>query len=70
MNLSRLMLESDMPADVAEQTEALIAAKAVTRELGTGTVHPSLARFIDDEYARAYDLYEHADGKVSEAHKA
>ncbi|CAN5328176.1 nucleotidyltransferase domain-containing protein [soil metagenome] len=69
MNLSQLMLESDVPADVAEQTEVLIAAKALTRELGTGTIHPSLARFIDHEYDLAHELYEHADGRVNEQHK-
>ena len=56
----------ETPTDVRAETAELLEKKAVTRELGLGTVPPAIARFINDEFELAYEEYEHADGSVSE----
>ena len=65
MNLSELLEQCDPPSDVLEETTGLLAKKAVTRELGRGAIPAAIARFVEDEFALAYDEYEHADGSVS-----
>jgi predicted nucleotidyltransferase len=67
MNLTELLEQAEPPADVVAETAELLAKKAVTRELGTGVVPPAISRFVEREFALAYDLYEHADGAVSDA---
>ena len=66
MNLAELLDGCEPPTDVRAETAELLEKKAVTRELGLGTVPPAIARFINDEFAFAYEEYEHADGSVSE----
>ena len=66
MNLSELLEQCDPPSDVVTETTELLAKKAVTRELGRGTIPPAIARFVENEFALAYDAYEHADGSVSD----
>ena len=53
MDLPRLLAETTAGDDVRAAASDLIAAKAVTRELGTGTPPPLLERFVADELERA-----------------
>lgn len=65
MNLQELLAEGDPPADLIAEASELLSRKLVTRELGTGSVPPAILRFTNDQFTRAYDEYEHADGRVS-----
>lgn len=69
MNLQALLAECEPPTDVVREVEELLAMKSVTREIGRGEVPPAIARFINEEFQRAYDEFEHADGRVSDADK-
>ncbi|MDX6359729.1 MAG: uncharacterized protein QOH37_2783 [Nocardioidaceae bacterium] len=53
MRLQELLASSQPPADVVEAADRLVAAKARTRELGSGEVPPVLRRFVEDELALA-----------------
>jgi predicted nucleotidyltransferase len=53
MDLPTLLVESSVPQAVTDAAAELIAAKAVTRELGTGTPPAILTRFVADELERA-----------------
>lgn len=55
MHFPTLIRECDPPDDVATIAADLVAAKARTRELGQGPVPGPIARFIDNEFARARD---------------
>ena len=66
MNLSELLEECDPPSEFAVEIRELIERKLVTRELGRGTVTPAIARFVDDEFALAYDTYEHAEMRTGD----
>ncbi|RKR73002.1 nucleotidyltransferase domain-containing protein [Frondihabitans australicus] len=61
MELATLLAECDPPTDVVRETEELLAVKRVTREMGTGTPPPAILRFIEEQFARATQLYEHAE---------
>ncbi len=65
MNLVELLDQCDPPRDVFEESHALIAKKALTRELGRGPIPRAIARFVDEEFALAHDEYERADGFVT-----
>lgn len=58
MNLLELLAEAPPPADVAEAISELIAAKAVTREVGTGTVPTPIRDFVATQFAAADSSYE------------
>lgn len=58
MNLLQLLAEAPPPADVAESISELIAAKAVTRELGGGTVPAPIRAFVATQFAAAEAAYE------------
>jgi uncharacterized protein len=60
MDLPTLLAESSAGVDVNDAAGELIAAKAVTRELGQGDPPEVLVRFVADELARA----EASDGEV------
>jgi predicted nucleotidyltransferase len=60
MNLREVLAECEAPTDLIRETEDLIALKSVTRELGSGDISPSIARFVGDEFADAERLYEAA----------
>ncbi|MCC2320038.1 nucleotidyltransferase domain-containing protein [Cellulomonas xiejunii] len=62
MNLTQLLDEAPPPADVRDDVEALVAAKAVTRELGTGTVPPALRAWVDAQLSDAADADVSPDG--------
>jgi predicted nucleotidyltransferase len=61
MDLPTALAESDAPADVIAATEDLIAIKSVTREIGRGEVPLAIARFVNEQYARADVRYENAE---------
>lgn len=65
MNLLELLAETDVPADLLAETEELLALKAVTREIGTGQVPPSIARFVDEEFERADASFERSEAWVA-----
>lgn len=53
MHLPTLMAECDPPGDLVETVEELRALKAMTREMGKGTMPPSILSFIETEFAAA-----------------
>ncbi|GAA1797881.1 nucleotidyltransferase domain-containing protein [Leucobacter iarius] len=53
MDLPTLIADSSVGADIADAAAELIAAKAVTRELGDGARPAALLRFAEEEFARA-----------------
>jgi uncharacterized protein len=53
MDLPALLAESSVPRSVTEAAMELIAAKAVTRELGAGTPPVILTQFVTNELDRA-----------------
>lgn len=53
MDLPTLLSESSVPQSVKDAAAELIAAKAVTRELGTGTPPTVLEQFVGEELDRA-----------------
>lgn len=53
MDLPTLLDEADVPEDVRDAARDLIAEKAVTREMGTGTPPEVLTRFAEAELERA-----------------
>jgi uncharacterized protein len=53
MNFQALCTESELPQRLAAEIAAMVAKKAVTRELGEGTAPASLMTLIQDEIARA-----------------
>lgn len=57
MDLPRLLAEAPVPEAVREAVDALVAAKATTRELGTGVLDPALVGWIDDQLAAAATAY-------------
>lgn len=52
MHFQTLLHDCSVPADVVAIAEELVARKAVTRELGSGTLPPAIRDFIDGEFAR------------------
>lgn len=58
MNLLELLAEAPPTADVAEAVEKLVAAKAVTRELGAGAVPAPIRDFVASQFAAAEARYE------------
>jgi uncharacterized protein len=55
MHFPTLVAESDLPGDVRDIITDLMARKAVTRELGRGTLPKPLGALIDAEFALARD---------------
>lgn len=53
MDLPTLLAESTVSSSVRDAASELIATKAVTRELGSGTPQDELLRFVADELERA-----------------
>ncbi|NNH07742.1 nucleotidyltransferase domain-containing protein [Cellulomonas fimi] len=56
MDLHRLLAEAPVHDAVAEPVAALVAAKAVTRELGTGVVADPVRRWVQERFAAAATL--------------
>lgn len=53
MDLPTLLSESEASVDVRAAAAELIAVKAVTREMGSGSAPPALQAFVDTELKRA-----------------
>lgn len=53
MDLPTLLAETGVPSSVRDAASELIATKAVTRELGGGTPHDALVRFVAEELENA-----------------
>jgi len=53
MHFPKLVAETDLPADITQIVDDLLARKAVTRELGVGPLPPPIAALIDAEFAIA-----------------
>lgn len=67
MNFPTLMAECDPPAALAREVEALLAAKALTHELGAAPLSPAVAAFIDTEFEAARAVFEEGRARASEA---
>ncbi len=57
MHFPTLVGESALPAEILAIVEQLLAAKAATRELGTGTLPRPIGDLIDAEFAQARELW-------------
>lgn len=57
MNLTELLDDAPPPVALREAVDRMVAAKAVTRELGTGHVDPAVARWVEEQLADARDRY-------------
>ena len=55
MHFPTLVGESALPAEILDIVEQLLAAKAATRELGTGTLPRPIGDLIDAEFSQARD---------------
>lgn len=67
MHFPTLMAECDPPAALAAEVAELIAAKAVTRELGAAPLPPTVAAFIDAEFDHARALFETGRARATAA---
>jgi predicted nucleotidyltransferase len=70
MHFPTLMAECDPPAKLMREVEDLMARKALTRELGTAPLSPTVAAFIDQEFERGRDLWEAGRARATEDEKA
>ena len=66
MHFPTLMRECDPPPDVAALTSELLRRKALTRELGSEPLPPSIAGFIDAEYATAREEFERGGMRLAD----
>lgn len=66
MNLPELMRGCDPPADLRDVTAALIARKAVTRELGSAPLPKPVAAFIEGEFAIGRETLPERSPRISE----
>jgi hypothetical protein len=57
MHFPTLVDESALPAEILAIIEQLLAAKAATRELGTGTLPGPIGGLIDAEFSQARALW-------------
>lgn len=70
MHFPTLMEECDPPAQLRREVDELMARKALTRELGEGPLSPTVAAFIDGEFARARQLWETGRAGATDEEKA
>jgi len=63
MDLACLLEEGEAPDAVVRAARDLVALKAVSREMGSGTVPEPLGRFVADELRRAADARSRADAR-------
>ena len=59
MDLATLLAEGEAPDDVVRAASDLVALKAVSREMGAGTVPPPLAQLVVDELELASEAGDH-----------
>ncbi len=65
MHFPTLMAECDPPEAVVRETAELLMRKAETRELGEGTLPPSIATFLDGEFDAARLAFGKSGARVS-----
>ncbi len=70
MNFIRLMAEIDLPLDVQDAFDDLIARKAETRELGAGAMPDCVRALLSGEFAMAETAFPSAPSQVSDAARA
>ena len=70
MHFPTLMSECDPPEDVAAIVSELMARKAETKELGTGTLPEPVRAFIDAEFEAAAEAFERVSARVTPNTKA
>jgi uncharacterized protein len=56
MHFPTLVAQSELPTDVVEIVDQLLARKAATRELGTSALPNPMGRLIDAEFSNAREL--------------
>lgn len=66
MNFITLMKESAPPRDVIGVVDALLAEKAISSEMGAGSLDPALADFIDREFQIACETVRNVAEAVSD----
>jgi predicted nucleotidyltransferase len=57
MHFPTLVAQSELPAEVVEIVDQLLARKAATRELGTSALPGPIGALIDAEFSKARDLW-------------
>jgi predicted nucleotidyltransferase len=57
MHFPTLVAQSELPTDVVEIVDQLLARKAATRELGTSALPNPIGRLIDSEFSNARELW-------------
>lgn len=67
MHFPTLLAECDPPAALRQEVEALLAAKALTHELGAAPLSPAVAAFIDTEFDLARAVFETGRARAPEA---
>lgn len=70
MDLPSLLAGVDLPQATLDEVEALLVAKARTRELGSGPVPPRLRDYVERQVARGLEAYEHAVGDDLDVRRA
>ena len=58
MNLGELLDEAPAPPALREAVDRMVAAKAVTREIGTGHVDPVVGHWVEEQLADAHERYD------------
>jgi len=57
MHFPTLVAQSELPSPIVGIVDELLARKAATRELGTGTLPRPIGSLIDAEFSQARDLW-------------
>jgi uncharacterized protein len=57
MHFATLVAQSELSGEIVDIVEQLLAAKAATRELGTGTLPGPIGSLIDAEFSQARALW-------------
>jgi predicted nucleotidyltransferase len=67
MHFPTLMAECDPPVSLSAEVAELMVAKAQTRELRAAPLSPTIATFIDEEFAKARTVFETGPVRISES---
>lgn len=70
MDLPTLLEGVDLPHGILDEVEALLVAKARTRELGSGPVPGVVRDYVERQVSRGLEAYEHVAGDDLEARRA
>ncbi len=69
MHLPTLSAQCELPADLVAAVGELTELKSRTREMGSGPAPVAIARFIDEEFARAVEEFPSTRGRERDAAK-